>query len=126
MIHRVADDTSGRTLEAWVQRAGRDIVIVVGGGAEPHVGTVVLSQPTPGKTSPSSSVMTIPPHKEEAIARPIAEEVCRATGRVTVVTAGVHEEDLDAEGIKTYLDLAHRLALELAEALTPESGDTIR
>ncbi len=59
--------------------------------------------------------MTIPPHKEEAVARPIAEAVCRASERVTVVTAGIHEDRLDAVGVRIYLELAQRMAVELAE-----------
>jgi len=59
--------------------------------------------------------MTIPPHKEEAVARPIAEAVCKASGQVTVVTAGIHEDSLDTAGIRIYLDLAEKMAVELAE-----------
>ena len=95
-------------------------MIVVIGGDKPHVGSVVLAQPftsprDSNKQGVSCSVMTVPPHKEEAVARPIAEAVCAASGRVTVVTAGIHEDDLDAEGVRTYLTLAHEMAAELAE-----------
>ena len=103
--HRVCDPKSGRTLEATVTRVGHDLVIVVGGGSEPHVGSLVLAQPhasfaDPRRSSVSISVLTIPPHKEEPVARCIAEAVCRTFGRVTVVTAGIHEENLDPEGIE--------------------------
>lgn len=115
---RVVDAGSGRSLTAWIREVGDDVVVVIGGGDRPHVGCVVLAVPTTGRGesgfSPSSSVLTIPPHKEEPIARAVAESVCSRLGRVAVVTAGVHEDDIDSEGIITYL----RLGEELAEAVT--------
>ena len=115
---RVVDSDSGRALTAWVREVGDDVVVAVGGGDRPHVGCVVLAVPMPGRGAsgfaPSSSVLTIPPHKEEPIARAVAECVCRRLGRVAVVTAGIHEDDIDREGIVTFL----RLGEELAEAVT--------
>lgn len=58
-------------------------------------------------------MLTIPPHKEEPIARSVAEGICRRQGRVTVVTAGVHDDGIDRAGIEVYL----RLGDELAEAV---------
>ena len=120
---RVEDSASGRTLEARVEEVGDDLVVAVGGGERPHVGSIVLAQPgpsrVPGKTwSASCSVLTIPPHKEEPIARGIATRLAEDLGRVTVVTAGVHDDDIDAEGIRCYL----RLGQELAEALSKQLG----
>jgi hypothetical protein len=115
---RVVDADSGRALTAWVREVGDDVVVAVGGGDRPHVGCVVLAVPSPGRGdegfAASCSVLTIPPHKEEPIARAVAECVCRQLGRVTVVTAGVHEDEIDRDGIMTYL----RLGEELAEAVT--------
>ena len=111
---RVSDEASGRSLTAWVSEVGNDVVVAVGGGDQPHVGCVVLAVPTPGRGksgfSPTTSVVTIPPHKEEPIARPVAEAVCRRFGRVTVVTAGVHEDGIDRAGIEIFLRLAEKLA----------------
>lgn len=122
----VVDEASGRVLTAWVHEPGDDVVVAVGGGDRPHVGCVVLAVPTPGRGatgfSPSVSVLTIPPHKEEPIARAVAELVCSRVGRVTVVTAGVHEDGIDREGIETYL----RLGEELAEAVVRSLAERAR
>ncbi len=122
-IVRVRDEDSGRSLEATVVAAGADLVVVVGGGERPHVGCVVLAQPyrskqRPGSWSASCSVLTIPPHKEEPIARGIAARIASALGRVAVVSAGVHDKHLDAEGVKGYLRLGEELAKELVVALS--------
>jgi len=121
---RVVDSDSGRVLDAWVREIGDDVVVVVGGGDRPHVGCVVLAVPSPGRGAsgfaPSCSVLTIPPHKEEPIARAVAECVCRRLGRVTVVTAGVHEDDIDRDGITTYLRLGEELGEAVAANLAKE------
>jgi hypothetical protein len=119
----VEDTETGRKVEARVTEAGEDLVIAVGGGQRPHVGCVVLAQPLPSKRpgkrwSASCSVLTIPPHKEEPIARGIATGVAEALGRVTVVTAGVHDDGLDADGIATYLRLGRELGEKLARQLS--------
>ena len=114
----VEDSETGQRLEAGIQVVGGDLVIAVGGGERPHVGCVVLAQPTAstvrsGSWSASCSVLTIPPHKEEPIARAVATRIAEDLGRVAVVTAGVHDDELSREGIAVYL----RLGEELAEAL---------
>lgn len=119
----VEDPESGRRVEAWVAPVGEDLVVAVGGGQRPHVGCVVLAQPQPAKTgerqwSASCSVLTIPPHKEEPIARGIASRLAESFGRITVVTAGVHEDNLDAAGIAIYLRLGEELAEKIVETLS--------
>jgi hypothetical protein len=126
-VHRLQvwaeDQESGRRIEGWVTSVGEDLVIVVGGGQRPHVGCVVLAQPQPAKAknggwSVSCSVLTIPPHKEEPIARGIANRLAEASGRVTVVTAGIHDDNLDPDGVAIYLRLGEELADELERRLT--------
>ena len=122
LICQVEDSSSGSYLEARTEIVGDDLVVVIGGGERPHVGCVVLAQPHQARGrdagwSASCSVLTIPPHKEEPIARGIAEQLAASLGRVTVVTAGVHDDNIDADGIATYLRLAEELAEKLVDAL---------
>ncbi|NOZ79515.1 MAG: hypothetical protein GXP48_10135 [Acidobacteria bacterium] len=112
----------GRTVSAWWRWVGEDLVMVIGGGARPHVGSVVLAQPRPssakpGRRSATVSVLNIPPHKDEAVARSMAETLAVELGCTVVVTAGIHEDGLDAAGIESYLELAGRLARELMRAV---------
>ncbi len=105
---------------------GEDVVVAVGGGERPHVGCVVMAQPCRSKTggegwSASCSVLTIPPHKEEPIARAVASRIVETIGRVAVVTAGVHDDEIDADGIATYLRLGEGLANKLASELAVRS-----
>jgi hypothetical protein len=123
----VEDRESGQRIGASITGVGEDLVVVVGGGEQPHVGCVVLAQPQPAKTlerkwSATCSVLTIPPHKEEPIARGIATCVAEAFGRVTVVTAGIHDDNLDATGITTYIRLGEELADNLVKRLLDSRG----
>jgi hypothetical protein len=119
----VEDPESGRRIGASIISVGEDLVIAVGGGQEPHVGCVVLALPGPSKGRPggwsaSCSVLTIPPHKEEPIARGIATRLAETFGRVTVVTAGIHDDNLDSDGIACYLRLGEELACTLVTHLS--------
>lgn len=121
-VCRVEESPGRRSLEARVTVVGEDLVVAIGGGQRPHVGCVVLATPYPAKNgvggwSASCSVLTIPPHKEEPIARGAADILASGLGRVTVVSAGVHDDNIDGEGIRTYLSLGERLAETLLERL---------
>jgi len=129
MCRLVVAKSGERRLEARVRRAGGDLVVIVEGGEAPHVGCVVLAMARPSTADPTrlsvtTSVLTVPPHREEPIARRIAEDLARRFGGVVVVTAGVHEEGLDREGIGAWLHLGERLARALIERL--EAGETSR
>ncbi len=111
-------------LEAVAVRAGDDLAVVLTGGERPHVGCVVVARPhpatdDPGRTSVTSSVLAHPPHREEALARPLAETLARATGGTVVVAAGVHTDRLGRRGIATYLELGEAIGRELLQLLEP-------
>ncbi|MBI4917763.1 MAG: hypothetical protein HY825_18130 [Acidobacteria bacterium] len=113
-------------LQAVANRLGHDLVVAIGGGDRPHVGCAVLAQPHPSTADPersSSTVSTlvIPPHRDDAIARTVADTLARGLGVVVLAAAGVHTDDLDASGISTYRRLARRLADRLLAALRDRS-----
>ncbi len=114
--------SGGLHLEAGATHSGRDVVVTVSGGERPHIGCVVLAQPHPSGADPArrsatSSVVAIPPHRDEAVARRVAEHLARELGVVVVVAAGVHTDALSPAGIEAYLRLADRLASLLATRL---------
>ncbi len=118
-------EKDGRRVRAWCRRVGDDLVVAVGGGERPHVGCVVLAQGRPStaggdRASVTVSLLTIPPHKEEPVARGIAELLARELGGTVVVTAGIHDDGLTAEGIAAYLELSRKLGERLLAALRGE------
>lgn len=123
----VRDHDSRRSVTAWYRSLGEDLVVAVEGGERPHVGCVVLAVAHPStsggpRRSASCSVLTIPPHKEEPIARGVATQLAERLGLVAVVTAGVHEDDIDRAGIEEYLRLGQLLADELVRRLQKDRG----
>lgn len=103
---------------------GEDWVVCLGGGDQPHVGSVVCAEPRPslaglGRRSATSSVWNRLGHKDETLARPVAEHLAAALGRAVVVVAGVHVEGLDAQGIQAFVEMAGELAQAMAQALAP-------
>ena len=110
-----------RSLRAVACRAGADLTVTVTGGSAPHVGCVVLSQAYSGRDGGvrvTSSVVALPPHREEALARPLAETLAQALRGTVVVAAGVHEDGLTPEGVADYLRLGEELAASLLAALS--------
>jgi hypothetical protein len=115
---RLTVRAEGYALSADAHRAGRDIVVVLTGGNRPHVGCVVLatahpSTADPGRTTVTSSVLAQPPHREEALARPLAESLARTLDCVVVVAAGVHADALTPVGIEVYRRLGEELTTSL-------------
>ena len=113
-------------LSAVATKLGDDLVVAIGGGARPHVGCAVLAQPHPSTADPersssTASTLVIPPHRDDAIARTVADALARGLGVVVLAAAGVHTDDLDASGISAYRRLARRLADRLLAALRDRS-----
>ncbi len=120
----MAAGRGNRRLLAVACRAGDDLVVTLTGGERPHVGCVVLAQAHPARGEAArvrvtSSVVAIPPHREEALARPLAERLAQTLNATVVVSAGVHDDNLSPEGIADYLRLGEELAAALLDALAP-------
>lgn len=76
---------------------GDGIILQLFGGEKPHLGAVVLSIPRPSLADPAiiSCNSTVVPrigHKDDEVAKPVAEKVAVATGQPVSVSAGLHIE----------------------------------
>jgi len=71
----------GRTeVTGEVSVIGRDILVSIYGGSKPHIGAVALSIPRKSlkdkdRTSSSTSVFTVTGHKDDEIAKAVAEKI---------------------------------------------------
>lgn len=73
------------------------VALTLVGGERPHVGAVAVGIPRPslaraGRRSATTSVLTVTGHRDDELARPLAQELARRLGRTAVVVAGVHVE----------------------------------
>jgi hypothetical protein len=106
---------------AWV-RAGRDLSVTLSGGDLPHIGAVAVSQPRPshvdgGGTSASTSVITLPGHKEDELARAAAARLAAALDTNVCVACGIHMDDITLEEIVQVRVMAGELVEQLVVRL---------
>ena len=92
-------------LQARVILVGDDLLVSIWGGTHPHIGAVALALPRPSlkdkkKTSATSSVLTVLGHKEDQTVKAVSETLSAILKKNTVVTAGIHWDNLKAEEIK--------------------------
>lgn len=91
-------------LDARVQWIGNDLLVSIWGGDRPHIGAVALAQPRPslrdpGRTSSTASVLCVVGHKEDEVVKKTSERLSSVFEARVVVTAGIHWDNLDGDGI---------------------------
>ena len=106
---------------------GDDLAIALCGGERPHIGAVAVAEPHPALNDParaSATASTIARlgHKEDVLARDLANRIAAATGRVVALACGIHYDDLRPEEIDAVTAVAGRLADRLLLALRQQSS----
>jgi hypothetical protein len=92
-------------LQAAIRRIGSDLLVAIFGGERPHIGAIAVAQPRPrlgiqNGTGATASVICLLGHKEDVLAKAAAEQLAPALNTQVVVTAGIHWDNLSAEGIR--------------------------
>jgi hypothetical protein len=105
MEFKVKTDNESYNLEAFVKKIGQDLLVAIWGGEKPHIGAVAVAQPRPSLKDPevmsaTASVICMPGHKENELAKAASEILAAALNTKVVVTAGIHWENLSEEGIQ--------------------------
>ena len=100
----VATNQGEYDVEAHVRSIGEDLLIAISGGEKPHIGAVAAAQPRPSLkdpkvTSATASVICYVGHKEDDLAKQAAEKLAATFDARVVVTAGIHWDNLNEEGI---------------------------
>lgn len=100
---------------------GEDLCVALCGGERSHIGAVAVSQPRPSLadalvTSATTSVIAMPGHKEDLLARRLAARLATTLGVVVSVSCGIHVDAATMEDI----DNIEELALEMADNLVTE------
>lgn len=101
---------------------GEGLVVQVLGGEKPHVGAVALSIPRPGladaeRVSCNTTVVPLLGHKDDEIAKPLAEEIVKVWRSPVVLVAGVHIDNAGPEEIGTLVRNCREAAGLLIQAL---------
>jgi len=92
-------------------------------GGRPHIGAAAVAQPRPSLKdqslrSATASVFCYPGHKDDIVAKEAAEKVSSALNTNVTVTAGIHWDDIDEEGIKAVIKNSRQLVTMIIEEIT--------
>ena len=127
-ILKTAAAGAGRwRVSATAIATGDGVTIHLGGGERPHVGAVAIAIPRPSRrdparTSATSSVITVTGHKDDELAKPLAELTAARLGQVAVVVVGVHVEAATDEDIERLADHARQAVEALLAQLERPRG----
>ena len=91
-------------IEANAILVGEDLIVSIWGGSGPHVGAVAMAVPRSSLRnsdviSATSSVLTRVGHKEDDIVKKVSERLSSELGKVVVVSAGIHWDDITNDEI---------------------------
>jgi hypothetical protein len=90
------------------KKVGDDYLLTLTGGRE-HVGAVAVGLFDEKSQRASSSVITLPGHREEQLALQGARQVSRATRKTTVFVAGIHQDNISPEEITDVVSAAEEM-----------------
>lgn len=115
-MERMIETGAGRSWVAMAWRfVGGDLSVTVTGGEMPHIGAAALAFWQDGAVT--AAVLAAPGHKEGELARACAESLCRATGRTTLVSCGIHIDGAEPREIELLCGHVERLECQLREIL---------
>jgi len=83
--------------KVWLKelKHGKDVVLLLGGGERPHIGSVVLCGP---RKEPI--IINRKGHFDWVVAKPIAKKMSRKTGKTVVCIAGIHVDNATKKEIE--------------------------
>jgi gallate decarboxylase subunit D len=115
-------------LRAHVTIMGNDILVVLLGGSA-HIGAVAMAEPRPSLADPrkagaTSSVYTYVGHKEDMIAKTMAEKLAKDLNRKAVVVAGIHWDNLKEEEIAMIVNMCPEITEDVMNRLPSMFLDT--
>jgi hypothetical protein len=120
-VHFTTDEDrySLRASARWI---GGDLSVAIWGGERPHIGAVALAQPRPslkdsGIMSATASVICVVGHKEDDLVKEASELLAAALKTRVVVTAGIHWDNLDEEGIRAVKQNSQAMVKRIAEEM---------
>jgi hypothetical protein len=121
----IKTDTGAYDLTASVRWIGPDLLVAIWGGEKPHIGAVAVAQPRPslkdpGVTSATSSVICYVGHKEDELVKAASEILAATLNTQVVVTAGIHWDKLDPQGIRKIIQNSEILVDKILEKCLKE------
>ncbi len=122
MQFKISTNEDSYNLIASVKFIGDDLLVSIYGGDRPHIGAVSMAYPRPGNDnsdliSSTASVFCFSGHKEDDIAKSTSQLLARTINSNVVVTAGMHWDDIDKDGIKKVIENSQILVNMIIEKI---------
>lgn len=110
-------------VELLVSVTGDGLVVQLFGGESAHVGAAAISLPRPSLRDPavvSCNTIVVPllGHKDDEIAKPVAEQIAVVCGKPVLVVAGMHVDNAGPEDIEALVKNSHEAARMLTDSIT--------
>jgi len=112
-------------VDLLVSVTGDGLVVQLFGGERTHVGAVAISLPRPSLSDPAkiscnTTVVPLLGHKDDEVAKPVAEEIAVVCGKPVLVVAGIHVDNAGPEDIKALVSNCHSAVRMLTGSLTKQ------
>ncbi|HDG98366.1 MAG TPA: hypothetical protein ENG73_09405 [Desulfobacterales bacterium] len=109
-------------IEAYVRAIGENFLVAIWGGERPHIGAIAVAQPRPSLKDPNrisstASVFCLLGHKEDKLAKAASEALAAALNTTVVVTAGIHWDNIDEQGIRRVMENTQILVRRILEEI---------
>ena len=85
-------------------KIGRDLVFVLGGGEQSHIGGVVICKP-----GEEPQIISFEGHYDTVVLAPIAEAACTKYNTTVVAIGGIHIDNATKKDIETVIKNCHDL-----------------
>ncbi len=107
-------------------KCGKDYSLTICGGEKFHIGAVALGcvysyQKSEGHNSASVSVISVQNHKDDFIAREIADVFAREFACMVTVTAGIHVDKASPKEVQILLENSRKAYNELKEIIKKDT-----
>ena len=96
---------------------GRDLNVSLSGGDLEHIGAVALGLPRPKGDGATTSVLAVLGHREDDLARSVANRLSARLGVAVCVACGIHVEGISRDELAAVLEMSTELADRLASQL---------
>jgi gallate decarboxylase subunit D len=119
---RLSVGTPPFVIEAFALHCGKDWSVTIGGGERFHIGAcaVAFVQPSlkdPERYSGTVSVIAVPGHKEDELARSAALRIANALQTTVIVNVGIHINRATREDIQKMVSLFEEMVAKLIGAM---------
>ena len=109
-----------KKIEFLLLEIGEDIVFIVSGGDQPHIGAISVGLPRPSLKDPDQLSSTISTyvftgHKDDILGNKIADEISKRTEKKVVVLSGIHFHHISERDIELVIKKSEVVCQELIE-----------